>query len=651
MQIKVKKSANKEIKPLYQQDKFLGLDAYESLKDNDQYDTLNHTEEIVDEKEANAELEKGEVVFDSMSDIPQMRKVNGKKHSDGGTPVKLERGAFVFSEFLKMSEAEKEVIGANGKNPSYANFANKFVKGFNESVHKLRTSDDDLEKDTAAMSVDNIKGKMAKLALLQESAKGFPNGIPEMAATAFGDVPEMKDGGMYKMQKAGEYPSWLKAWKKANTLKGKTSPTGFIPTTYPDNRNLEEDYRYWRREAGREFTSPEDFQKFVYSSNQSQDPESIGQMWNKYGHTAKSQAEDINNFSDQIFGVRSADLSGNRLPLRKQTATPFGNPVGAPSMNFRKPPADPINNPAPATPQAAPPVDNTIPTGDAGQTFTKPFGDTGYGWMEGVGISAPFMQAINRYAPIKKRVEAEQIDFRPVDFTAQRQGIQGQVNSLAGANRILSPTSSMASSRNAQLLGASLQGMNESYMNEFNTNQLGYQQVEAQNAQARQQANQLNAGMADNYDTQTAQMNENFDARKAQRFRQFLQQWQGAEKSRQTRNALNYMLTDYQIGPNSEIGQIQQSEAQRMARITGNSGAGQSSGQDVNTRIQLIKEIADRNGITFSEAAAQLNKGLPKWSESDTDNDGTPNSTRVSGSSPSQLNMMYRMLQQSGMIQ
>lgn len=653
---KVKIKLTKTPKPLYQQDSLGGLDAYYlpmQYKKAEEEDGIRHNEKEVDRKDSNAELEKGEVVFSPMVDIPQLTLVGGEKHSKGGTPVKLNEGDFVFSEHLKMSDAEKEVLGASGKNPSYASVLKKFVKPFNNSVNTIKTSDDDIDVRTAAMNIENIKNKAAKVALLQESSKGFPNGIPEFMGEEFEDVPEMKDGGKYKYQDGGDektYPKWLKAWYKSNTEKGRTSPTGFKPTTYPEDKVIEDDYRYWSHIAGREFTDAKDYQKFVYSTVEQDNPDSIKQMWDTYGHTAKSKKQDMDNFTDEIFGVRSADLFRRRL--REQG---ISKPVGFPTM---KP-----TNPTVTTPQASKtsvteqtpaPVEDPLNPNSTGKTYTKPFKDTGYGWMESVGMFSPFAQAIKKYAPVKKAIEAEQIGFRPVDFEAERQSVKGQVQQMAEVNQTMSPTSSMASARNAQLLGTSANALNESFMREFNANQLGYQQVEAQNAATRQQANQVNAGFAESYDANYAQMNENFDARKAQRFRQFLQNWQTAEKSRQTRNALNYMLTDYEIGPNSEIFQVAQTADQRMARIAaGNSSSG-SSAPTPEQYVEMIQKLANQKKIDFKEAKSvidQFYKGSgTRWSETDTDNDGVPNRTSRTSSSPTQFNAMFQMLQQAGIL-
>jgi len=208
VKIKVKKTPIGNIKPLYNQDAAGGLDAYHLpmvKKDKELEDNISYTEKEVPREDANAELEQGEVVYNPMKE--QLTKVGGRKHKAGGTPVDLDAGSFIFSEYLKMSDEEKELLKVQGKEPSYANAISKYIKGFNNSVHILKTGDDKIDKETAALSLEGIKTRMGKVAFLQEASKGFKDGVPELAKSVMQTASEVAPEDQQQvMQAGGLYP-------------------------------------------------------------------------------------------------------------------------------------------------------------------------------------------------------------------------------------------------------------------------------------------------------------------------------------------------------------------------------------------------------------------------------------------------------------
>lgn len=721
MKVRIKKLAKGGPSPLYQQDKNLGLDAYSipmQFKEKDKEDSeeiINNNEKIVKRENANVELEKGEVVLKGVfeanenSNNPQMTKVGGKPHSKGGSPAILEPGDFVFSHYLKMDEDEIKVLGGKGKGISYADFASKYIKDFNKSVHDLKTSDDKHKQETAALNVQNITNKLMKLAMLQEAKKGFPNeemfeakkgglykmatggsivdylkeqglpsdynnrkrlaemlGIKDYRGSASqnlnildrirknpelltyyakmegegypeyyyeGDIGYIRSDGMdsgkeypvmynqygyAKSSKSSYKPSEGKAGKKEYPVYydqyGYYTPSGYRYSEGKDSGkpfkvvNYKEGGLYEMAEAGvvpespdpplygklirKKFRNKEEFEKalregykkdpnypnwaykeipgsqYIVSGGNSkytfQDAKNnktkFKTFWKTYGPNAteedwkeyyikgvrknKGAKDYIFTFTDEQEG--HSEQNDNQ-PNNQPNIIPKG---GTPTSGVQEPTSkDPKQEPKGKKPESTRSEENL-------KTYEKPFKDTGYGVMELVDILSPFVQPINRYAPIKKRVEPEQVNFRPVDFEAQRQAVKGQVQSAQNYNNLISPTASAASVRNAQIMAQSLDPLNQSFMQEFNTNQMGYQQQELQNAQIRNQANITNAELADRYDTNYAKMNVNFDARKAQRFRNFLQKWYNADRNRQTRNMLNYLMNDYEIGPNQEIRRI-----------------------------------------------------------------------------------------------
>ena len=180
-------------------------------------------------------------------------------------------------------------------------------------------------------------------------------------------------------------------------------------------------------------------------------------------------------------------------------------------------------------------------------------------------------------------------------------------------------------------------------MQEFNTNQLGYQQIESQNAQARQQADAFNIGQDDQYNVRYAQMNENFDARKAQRFGQFLKSWDSAEGQRQQRNLYNFLNEDFKIGPNQEIYRQKKSDDQMMQRITGQGPvSNQSDYGDIFQQISSLKARAKEFDVdlTNEQAISLIRQTSTRYTENDRNNDGYPDATTSTSNRPSLFNMM-----------
>lgn len=149
-------------------------------------------------KGANIEAEKGETAVVPGNDtIPEHYSIGGKKHYQGGTPLNLEKGSFIFSDNKKkLKIKEKEILeefgikGKKGKTPA------EIAKNFDLNKYKkilLDPNTDKLERETAEKMIKNYNYKLGELALIQESLKGFQNGIPKIAmpyleASGLGDI-------------------------------------------------------------------------------------------------------------------------------------------------------------------------------------------------------------------------------------------------------------------------------------------------------------------------------------------------------------------------------------------------------------------------------------------------------------------------------
>jgi hypothetical protein len=147
---------------------------------------VNSTLKPVPREVANLEAEDGEVAaLPTKSGIPDTFKIGGKRHYEGGTPLNLPSDSFIFSDTSKMRIKDPVILAQfgmperkNGYTP--AEIAKKYdINSFKKIL--INPDTDKLQKDTAELMISNYNLKLAKLAIIQESMKGFPQGIPAVA--------------------------------------------------------------------------------------------------------------------------------------------------------------------------------------------------------------------------------------------------------------------------------------------------------------------------------------------------------------------------------------------------------------------------------------------------------------------------------------
>jgi hypothetical protein len=135
---------------------------------------------------ANLEAEKGEVAMTDLGKTGQMGlyEIGGERHSNGGTPLNLDPGSFIYSDTRKMKIKDPEFLAKYGK--SKPTTPAKLVKPFlkmNDFTNTLYDQNaDPIQKRTAQTMIDNYKDKAGEIAFYQEAMKGFPQGIPAVAA-------------------------------------------------------------------------------------------------------------------------------------------------------------------------------------------------------------------------------------------------------------------------------------------------------------------------------------------------------------------------------------------------------------------------------------------------------------------------------------
>jgi len=148
--------------------------------------SINNTLKPVDVSNANIEAEKGEsVMIPGKGGIPETYKVGGDRHSQGGTPLNLPEESFVFSDTNKMKIKDPEILKQFNMSSSKKGYTPaEIAKKYDISKwHGILANPDaeKLNKETAERMIANSNLKLGKLALVQESMKSFPTGIPKVA--------------------------------------------------------------------------------------------------------------------------------------------------------------------------------------------------------------------------------------------------------------------------------------------------------------------------------------------------------------------------------------------------------------------------------------------------------------------------------------
>jgi hypothetical protein len=326
------------------------------------FSDASNTIQEVPRDEANIEAERGETVYGDLDGdgILEQKTIGGERHVNGGTPLNVPEGSFIFSDTKKMKIKDPEILKQFGK----TSFAKGGVtpadiaKQYNITKYKAILQDplsDPIAKKTAEMMITNMNAKLAKLADVQESMKGFPQGRPKVALeheqreqgleqAAYGGYLKHYQGDVgpstvssipYPLQTATQnsrstgtdygningimkgaelhdkYP-WYKPFTTANTSAGHTTPTGANSLYTGDTESQYESIPYWEKRHGSPFKSMSDLQGYVYDELDKNNPSSVSDMWKRFGKTYHGPTN-RQGFVDNMGGARTANLFGERI--------------------------------------------------------------------------------------------------------------------------------------------------------------------------------------------------------------------------------------------------------------------------------------------------------------------------------------------------
>jgi len=164
---------------------------YSAMSQNP-YEEASRTLGPVDRKDANIEAEKGETVYGDLNNDGHNEHmiIGGKKHTQGGTPLNVPEGSFIFSDTKKMKIKDPEVLKYFGLTPRKDGYTPaEIAKRYDVNKYKAILQDpyaDSIKKKTASLMMESYEKKLGYLALIQESMKGFPQGIPKIAEEVMG---------------------------------------------------------------------------------------------------------------------------------------------------------------------------------------------------------------------------------------------------------------------------------------------------------------------------------------------------------------------------------------------------------------------------------------------------------------------------------
>lgn len=162
---------------------------YSKMRDNP-YESSSSTLQPVPRKHANIEAEKDEVVMGDIDQDGQRETmvIGGKRHSEGGTPLNVPQGSFIFSDTKKMRVKDPEILKFFGFSPRKEGYTPaEIAKKYNITKYKAILANplaDSVTKRTAEIMIGSYEKMLGYLALVQEGMKGFPQGVPEVASSA-----------------------------------------------------------------------------------------------------------------------------------------------------------------------------------------------------------------------------------------------------------------------------------------------------------------------------------------------------------------------------------------------------------------------------------------------------------------------------------
>ena len=148
---------------------------------------VKNTIQPVDREDANVEAEAGETLVTDLDfdGLPEQYMIGGESHANGGTPLNVPADSFIFSKDKSLKIKDPEIQKDFGKSVKESGYTPAdLAKQYDINKYQKILADpraDDIQRSTAEAMIAKYNEKLGKLALVQESLKGFEEGIPAIA--------------------------------------------------------------------------------------------------------------------------------------------------------------------------------------------------------------------------------------------------------------------------------------------------------------------------------------------------------------------------------------------------------------------------------------------------------------------------------------
>ena len=568
-------------------------------KDDDGDESIGTSYPTEKKGQGTVEAEKGELIAKLKENL-KLFKIGGKKHSNGGTDIKMEDGDFIFSNALKIKgEILKSEFGLNPKKEyTFAEVANKYID-MNE-FHKLSESESPLEKKTGLMMIEKYKDKLAKLAFLQEAQKGMPNGMPEIAAPLMEKAAKIPQEGIPEgsmMRKGGQLSKYddggdFKITKYAGDKTNKSNAGNISDEQWTDLAR-----RLGYRPSSNKLTQKQinkEFQTFLYADKDYKPI--IDNLHSKDKGFGPTKTGDV---FDGALGHRWDDIYKE---LSKTVPAP------TPSTEDKAKGAVDGFSSDKLTP------DTSLPT------TASEFRDLGYSSPEKVGLALA-LKTIPSYSPTRyqnyglQQALGAMSNVMPYNYQSLiNESTKGGYNAIQANNAFGRTPQAMAN--NIAMAGQLGEQTSKIKGEEYNQNAQLYNQNQLSLAQMMGTIGADKETEAMRYDNSVTQQKENLWANRKMRDKEFLAQYSNAEQNRSLRNA--YAFLGQSTNPNFRTLNADNAVGfnPSINPFTAINGFGMNDGSKSQTYRQQFEKETDKmtpeqrkDYIEYLKVYKQINKG------------------------------------------
>lgn len=278
----------------------------------DMYDSVSRNVEEVDREDANIEAEQGETILIPQNDGTLSHKnIGGKRHSQGGTPLNVPQGSFVFSDTKKMTIKDPAILARFNKTSKSGLTPAEIAKQYDLDKYRAiveNPNTDPIAKRTAAAMLEKYERKLSELALVQEELKGFPQGTPSFIE---GGLDQAKYGGaLRKYQATGEVSeAYRKRTPQLNDYRGEAMNPFSNVTRYYGRQGYagpKDDVGAWQKWMIEKSNTDSDFgRKFVDYLRSVPLTNKGKKMYGNKTVDQLSDAELMTQFNDNLYDFRA----------------------------------------------------------------------------------------------------------------------------------------------------------------------------------------------------------------------------------------------------------------------------------------------------------------------------------------------------------